>query len=90
MRPVCWNIITQIVKKYVRDTLIPTTCFIDNVLIKSLELKCHVHIFLLFIYIYIYMYFFNSSSIRNLRQKRIYFNALHFMHRAHFLIELEF
>ena len=24
MRPVCWNIITQIVKKYVRDTLIPT------------------------------------------------------------------
>ena len=24
MRPVCWNIITQIVKTYVRDTLIPT------------------------------------------------------------------
>ena len=24
MRPVCWNIITQIVKKYARDTLIPT------------------------------------------------------------------
>ena len=24
MRPVCWNIVTQIVKKYVRDTLIPT------------------------------------------------------------------
>ena len=22
MRPVCWNIITQIVKKYARDTLI--------------------------------------------------------------------
>ena len=47
MRPVCWNIITQIVKKYVRDTLIPT------ILLKSLELKCHVHIILLFIYIYI-------------------------------------
>ena len=25
MRPVCWNIITQIVKKYARDTLITTT-----------------------------------------------------------------
>ena len=24
MRPVCWNITTQMVKKYVRDTLIPT------------------------------------------------------------------
>ena len=24
MRTVCWNIFTQIVKKYVRDTLIPT------------------------------------------------------------------
>ena len=24
MRPVCWNMITQIVKKYARDTLIPT------------------------------------------------------------------
>ena len=27
MRPVCWNKITQIVKKYVRDTLIPTILF---------------------------------------------------------------
>ena len=23
MRPVCWNILTEIVKKYARDTLIP-------------------------------------------------------------------
>ena len=74
MRPVCWNIITQIVKEYVRDTLIPTILLkhthtflhtfmcspvegprrteTSHVLIKSLELKCHVHIFLLFIYIY--------------------------------------
>ena len=28
----------------------------SHVLIKSLELKCHVHIFLLYIYIYIYKY----------------------------------
>ena len=27
MRPVCWNIIKQIVKKYTRDTLMPTTYF---------------------------------------------------------------
>ena len=27
MRPVCWNIITQIVKKYTRGTLIPTILF---------------------------------------------------------------
>ena len=34
MRPVCWNIITQIVKKYARDTLIPTIS-----LMKWLELN---------------------------------------------------
>ena len=27
MRPMCWNIMTQIVKKYVHDTLIPTILF---------------------------------------------------------------
>ena len=52
-------------KKYVRDTLIPTILLkhatfrssqegprrteTSHVLIKSLELKCHIHIFLLFV-----------------------------------------
>ena len=36
----------------------------SHVLIKSLELKCHVHIFLLFIHIYVYIYivFFHNLS----------------------------
>ena len=41
----------------------------SHVLIKSLELKCHVHIFLLFIYIYIYSkaILFNYMSTLNQR-----------------------
>ena len=62
MRPVCWNIITQIVKKYARDTLIPTKdstpdegprrTETSHLLIKSLELMCHA---VIFDYVYIYI-----------------------------------
>ena len=60
MRPVCWNIITQIAKKYARDTLItpdegPRWTEASHFLIKSLELECHAHILRLFIYTYIYV-----------------------------------
>ena len=38
MRPVCWNIITQIVKKYARDTLIPTILLTNTTFRSSYDL----------------------------------------------------
>ena len=38
MRPVCWNIITQMVKKYARDTLIPTILVKNATFLSSKDL----------------------------------------------------
>ena len=68
MCPVCWNIITQIAQKYVRDTLIPTILFNntyiyiavkmsefnENKLFNVVEKKC----------IYIYMKSSERKSIK--------------------------
>ena len=40
MRPVCWNIITQIVRKHARDTLIPKILLNDNKTNKAFEHSC--------------------------------------------------
>ena len=51
--PVCWNIITQIVKKYTRDTLIPTISLKNTT----------------FCYIYIYIYAFILCDKKLLKKK---------------------
>ena len=79
MRPVCWNIITQIVKKYVRDTLIPTivgikvsrTYFFTIYIYIYIYIYIHIYIYIytyiyIHIYIYIYVYIkFTEASHHN-------------------------
>ena len=66
MRPVCWNIVTQVVKKYARDTLISTIllkkCDVSVLLepssgehIKVCRNKSTSERVQLYIYIYIYI-----------------------------------
>ena len=65
MHPVCWNIITQIVKKYVCHTLIPTILLYIYIIcvctyIYILYIYCSAK---LYIYVCIYIYIYNLVKI---------------------------